>query len=398
MKKIVTLKKGREKAILRHHPWIFSGAIKSTAGDPGAGEVVEIHAAEGRWLARGAYSPHSQIRVRVWTWNREEGVDADFIRARVSQSLAARDALGIPQSTNGYREVHGESDGIPGLIVDRYGEYRVVQFLSYGVESWRDEIVDTLASHGHCLGIYERSDVDVRGLEGLALRSGTLFGEEPPERIEIQEDERRYLVDVRQGQKTGFFLDQRENRRGAAEWIGAGEVLDCFCYSGGFTIAALGAGAARVTAIDQSETALALAEENVRLNGFPTEDVEFHSENVFQLLRKFRDQGRKFDAVILDPPKFAATSAQVDKAARGYKDVNLLAFKLLRTGGFLQTFSCSGGVNPSLFQKIVADAALDAGVDAVILGWLSQARDHPVRVYFPEGRYLKGLVCQIRES
>lgn len=398
MKKIVTLKKGREKAILRHHPWIFSGAIKSTAGDPGAGEVVEIHAVDGRWLARGAYSPHSQIRVRVWTWNREEGVDADFIRARVSQSLAARDVLGIPQSTNGYREVHGESDGIPGLIVDRYGEYRVVQFLSYGVESWRDEIVDTLASHGHCLGIYERSDVDVRGLEGLALRSGTLFGEEPPARIEIQEDERRYLVDVRQGQKTGFFLDQRENRRRAAEWIGAGEVLDCFCYSGGFTIAALGAGAARVTAIDQSETALALAEENVRLNDFPTEDVEFHGENVFQLLRKFRDQGRKFDAVILDPPKFAATSAQVDRAARGYKDVNLLAFKLLRTGGFLQTFSCSGGVNPSLFQKIVADAALDAGVDAVILGWLSQARDHPVRVYFPEGRYLKGLVCQIRES
>jgi 23S rRNA (cytosine1962-C5)-methyltransferase len=397
MKK-VTLKPRREKAILRRHPWIFSGAVESVTGNPDPGDVVDIHAADGRWLARGAYSPKSQIRVRIWTWNQEEEVDADFIQERITLSIAARDELGIPKSTNAYREVHGESDGIPGLIVDRYGDYRVVQFLSVGVERWKDEIVDVLSSHDGSLGIYERSDVDVRTLEGLEPRSGILVGEEPPQRIQIHEDERRYLVDVRNGQKTGFFLDQRENRGMVANWIRGGEVLDCFCYSGGFTVAALGAGAERITAVDQSKTALALAEENVRLNGFPVEQVEFLAEDVFQSLRKFRDRGRSFDAVILDPPKFAATSAQVDRAARGYKDVNLLAFKLLRVGGYLLTFSCSGGVSPQLFQKIVADAALDAGVDAVIVGWLSQASDHPVKVYFPEGRYLKGLVCQIREK
>jgi 23S rRNA (cytosine1962-C5)-methyltransferase len=397
MKK-VTLKSRREKAILRRHPWIFSGAVESVTGDPGPGDVVEIYAADGRWLARGAYSPESQIRIRIWTWNQAEEVDADFIQERMFLSIGARDDIGIPKSTNAYREVHGESDGIPGLIVDRYGDYRVVQFLSVGVERWKDEIVDALSSHGGCLGIYERSDVDVRGLEGLEPRSGKLVGEEPPRRIQIHEGERRYLVDIRDGQKTGFFLDQRENRALVANWIRAGEVLDCFCYSGGFTVAGLGAGAERVTAVDQSKTALELAEENVRLNGFPVEEVEFLEEDVFQSLRKFRDRGRSFDAVILDPPKFAATSAHVDRAARGYKDVNLLAFKLLRVGGYLLTFSCSGGVTPQLFQKIVADAALDAGVDAVIVGWLSQASDHPVKVYFPEGRYLKGLVCQIREK
>jgi 23S rRNA (cytosine1962-C5)-methyltransferase len=397
MKK-VTLKTRREKAILRRHPWIFSGAVESVTGDPNLGDVVEIHAADGRWLARGAYSPHSQIRVRVWTWNQEEVVDADFIHNRIILSIKARDEIGIPKSTNAYREVHGESDGIPGLIVDRYGDYRVVQFLSVGVERWKDDIIETLSSHGGCVGIYERSDVDVRALEGLEPRSGNLVGEEPPQRIQIHEGERRYLVDVRNGQKTGFFLDQRENRGLATNWIRGGDVLDCFCYSGGFTVSALGTGAERVTAVDQSKTALALAEENVRLNGFPVGKVEFLAEDVFQSLRKFRDRGRSFDAVILDPPKFAATTAQVDRAARGYKDVNLLAFKLLRVGGYLLTFSCSGGVTPQLFQKIVADAALDAGVDAVIVGWLSQGSDHPVKVYFPEGRYLKGLVCQIREK
>ena len=397
MKKI-TLKPRRDKAILRRHPWVFSGAVESVTGNPDPGDVVDIHAADGRWLARGAYSPKSQIRVRIWTWNQEEEVDEDFIQERITLSIAARDELGIPKSTNAYREVHGESDSIPGLIVDRYGDYRVVQFLSVGVERWKDEIVDVLSSHGRCEGIYERSDVDVRALEGLEPRSGSLIGGEPPKRIQIHEGERRYLVDVRNGQKTGFFLDQRENRGLVANWIRGGEVLDCFCYSGGFTVAGLGAGAERITAVDQSTTALALAEENIRLNGFPVEDVEFLAEDVFKSLRKFRDRGRSFDAVILDPPKFAATSAQVDRAARGYKDVNLLAFKLLRVGGYLLTFSCSGGVNPQLFQKIVADAALDAGVDAVIIGWLSQASDHPAKVYFPEGRYLKGLMCQIREK
>jgi 23S rRNA (cytosine1962-C5)-methyltransferase len=352
---IVTLKPRREKAILRRHPWIFSGAVESVTGNPDPGDVVDIHAADGRWLARGAYSPKSQIRVRVWTWNQEEEVDEDFIQERITLSIASRDELGIPKSTNAYREVHGESDGIPGLIVDRYGDYRVVQFLSVGVERWKDEIVDVISSHGGCVGIYERSDVDVRALEGLEPRSGSLIGDVPPKRIQIHEGERRYLVDVRDGQKTGFFLDQRENRGLVANWIRGGEVLDCFCYSGGFTVAALGAGAERITAVDQSKTALALAEENVRLNGFPVEQVEFLAEDVFQSLRKFRDRGRSFDAVILDPPKFAATSAQVDRAARGYKDVNLLAFKLLRVGGYLLTFSCSGGVSPQLFQKIVAD-------------------------------------------
>jgi 23S rRNA (cytosine1962-C5)-methyltransferase len=222
-------------------------------GNPDPGDVVDIHAADGRWLARGAYSPKSQIRVRVWTWNQEEEVDEDFIQERITLSIASRDELGIPKSTNAYREVHGESDGIPGLIVDRYGDYRVVQFLSVGVERWKDEIVDVISSHGGCVGIYERSDVDVRALEGLEPRSGSLIGDVPPKRIQIHEGERRYLVDVRDGQKTGFFLDQRENRGLVANWIRGGEVLDCFCYSGGFTVAALGAGAERITAVDQSK-------------------------------------------------------------------------------------------------------------------------------------------------
>ena len=388
----ITLKPGREKSLLRRHPWVFSGALADTNGDPLPGATVEILDAKGQFLARGAYSPSSQIRARVWTFDPDEPVDADFFRRRVAAALARRDTLGFSSEAEGMRLVHAESDYLPGLIVDRYGDVLVLQSLTAGSEFWRETLADILLELTGANSIYERSDADVRELEGLPVRVGALRGS-PPEIILIHEYGLKFKVNIAHGHKTGFYLDQRENRRRVGQLAAGRDVLNCFCYTGGFSLHALAGGAKSVLSIDSSAEALALGQENVDLNELPAERATWLEGDVFELLRKFRDQARSFDMIILDPPKFAATAAQAERAARGYKDINLLALKLLRQGGILATFSCSGGIDAALFQKIVAGAALDAGADAQIVEHLGQAADHPVSLHFPEGTYLKGLVC-----
>jgi len=400
----LVLKPGREKSLLRRHPWIFSGAIGRVDGNPAAGGTVDLLSSKGDFLARAAYSPHSQIRARVWTFDPVEPVDADFFRRHIRQAIQTRVGADLvsalaragtsPAPTDACRLVHAESDGLLGLIVDRYADTLVVQFLAAGAEYWRETIADLLLELTGLKDIYERSDADVRELEGLLPRVGSLRGALHETQITIHENGLEFLVNIATGHKTGFYLDQRQNRLRVRQLAEGREVLDCFCYTGGFTVNALAGGAKSVLSVDSSADALSLCRENVALNA-PSSALHSTLEgDVFQVLRKFRDESRQFDLIILDPPKFAPTAAQAEKAARGYKDINLLAFKLLRPGGFLVTFSCSGGVSAELFQKIVAGAALDAGVDAQIVEYLAQAPDHPVALNFPEGAYLKGLVCR----
>jgi 23S rRNA (cytosine1962-C5)-methyltransferase len=395
----IVLKPGRERSLLRRHPWIFSGAIRQVDAEPVAGGTVDVLSAAGEFLGRAAYSPHSQIRARAWTFE-DEPVDSDFFRKRIRSALTARTRLfsgagreAGQSSTDALRLIHAESDGIPGLIVDRYAGLLVLQSLTAGSEFWKEVVADLLVEETGLKAVYERSDADVRELEGLASSVGPLRGPMIQARFTIREDGLEFLVDPAQGHKTGFYLDQRPNRQRVRQLARGREVLDCFCYTGGFAINALAGEAKSVVAVDTSADALALARENVALNGLPGDKVTLLEADVFQGLRKFRDESRSFDMIVLDPPKFAPTAAQAEKAARGYKDINLLAFKLLRPGGLLVTFSCSGGVDAALFQKIVAGAALDAGAEAQILEHLSQAADHPVALNFPEGTYLKGLVC-----
>lgn len=405
----ITLKPGREKSLLRRHPWIFSGAVQH-ADEPSAasGATVDLLSFKGDFLARAAYSPISQIRARVWTFE-DEPVDAEFFRRKIRAAIVERLTFNVQRSTDAYRLIHAESDGLPGLIVDRYGDTLVLQSLTAGAEFWKDTLADLLLEETGLSVIYERSDADVRELEGLPSKVGLLRGKIYDLRSTIYEHGLQFQVDLQSGHKTGFYLDQRANRLKVRELAQDRDVLDCFCYTGGFTVNALAGGAKSVLSVDSSADALKLCRENVALNdlpvtlrhGSPKVHRDFAGQarhaslegDVFQLLRKFRDEGRSFDMVILDPPKFAPTSAQAEKAARGYKDINLLAFKLLRAGGILVTFSCSGGVDAALFQKIVASAALDAGVEAQIVEHLSQGADHPVALNFPEGAYLKGLVC-----
>jgi 23S rRNA (cytosine1962-C5)-methyltransferase len=396
MTNVLRLKPGREKSLLRRHPWVYSGAIASQTGTPDEGETVAIQDSNGNFLAWGAYSPHSQIRVRVWSWLEAEKIDENFFRSRLEAALAARRDLFSDDKQEALRLVHGESDALPGLIVDRYADVLVLQFLSSGAERWRELLVDALVELSGVGNVYERSDVDVRRLEGLPERTGPLRGT-LPERVQIQEAELKFQVDVVNGHKTGFYLDQRWNRRRVRQLARGKQVLDCFCYTGGFAINALKGGASEVLAVDSSIDALAQGRENLALNELPSEEVEWLEGDVFKVLRNLRDQARQFDLIVLDPPKFAPTAAQAERAARGYKDINLLAFKLLRPGGLLATFSCSGGVDAALFRKIVAGAALDADVRAQILERLSQDRDHPVGLNFPEGEYLKGLVVRVSE-
>jgi len=385
------LKPGREKSLLRRHPWVFSGAVAGVNGDPDSGDTVEILSSEEGFLARASYSPVSQIRARVWTFD-DETVDADFLRRRVRAALAARAALKLGSISDAIRLVHAESDLLPGLIVDRYADTLVMQCLTAGAEHWRKTLADILLDETGLSRIYERSDADVRELEGLPSRASPLRGS-PPTELQIEEYGLEFRVNIETGHKTGFYLDQRENRHLVQDFCAGNDVLNCFCYTGGFTVHALMGGAKSVLSVDTSAEALRLGQENVLLNGLPGERAEWSAADVFQALRKYRDQDRSFDVIILDPPKFAPTAAQAEKAARGYKDINLLAFKLLRPGGALFTFSCSGGVDAGLFQKIVASAAADAGVDATIIRTMTQAADHPVLLSFPEGAYLKGLVC-----
>jgi len=388
MMPVIYLKPGREKSVLRRHPWIFSGAVGRVDGSPGDGETVKMVNSQGQFLGWGAFSSKSQISVRIWSWDEEENIAGDFFRRRLQQAIAGR------QMNNALRLVHAESDGLPGLVVDRYNELLVVQYLSSGPERWRETLADLLVEITGIGQVFERSDVDVRALEGLPSRIGPVRGPEPPERITIRENGLDFWVDVRKGHKTGFYLDQRANRARLRQLAVGRDVLDCFCYTGGFTVHAMAGGANSVQAVDGSGDALALARENLALNRLPSEEVEWVEGDVFQTLRGLRDRDRHFDLIILDPPKFAPTAAQAERAARGYKDINLLAFKLLRPGGLLVTFSCSGGISEDLFQKIVAGAALDAGVEAQIIERLHQDADHPVALNFPEGAYLKGFVIR----
>jgi 23S rRNA (cytosine1962-C5)-methyltransferase len=384
------LKRGREKSLKRRHPWIFSGAVEKAGGK--SGETVEVVDAAKNKIARAAYSPKSQIRARVWTFDPKEEIDAQFFRSRLLRALAIREALPAAKHANALRLVHGESDGLPGLIVDRYADVLVAQFLSAGVERWRDPILDLLSELTGCAAVYERSDAEVRKLEGLEPKSGFVRGNSNAKRCPIIEYGLNFRVDVEGGQKTGFFLDQRENRQRVRALAGGREVLDGFCYTGGFSINALAGGAKRVVSVESSAAALDVAKENLAANPLDASRVEFLQADVFAHLRKLRDGGAQFDMIVLDPPKFAPTAAQVKKAARAYKDINLWALKLLRPGGLLATFSCSGAVAPELFQSIVAGAALDAGGDAKIIDRFAAAADHPVALEFPEGDYLKGLL------
>ena len=390
----ILLKTGREKSLLRRHPWIFSGAIERVDGAPASGDTLPVRDGAGNFLAWAAYNPDSQITARVWSWRETENIDAKFFRNKISSALAARIGLNLAHNSNGMRLIHAESDGLPGLIVDQYGDVLVMQIGSAGAERWRDTIADILQELCKPTCIYERSDSDSRGLEGLELRNGVLRGT-LPDNVEVIENGLRFNVDVAAGQKTGFYLDQRDNRALTETLARDKEVLNCFCYTGGFSLYALHGGAKSVLSIDASGEALRIAAGNLANNGLDSSHAEWLEADVFQALRTLRDQGRKFDLIILDPPKFAPTAAFAEKAARGYKDINLLAFKLLNPGGLLFTYSCSGGISEDLFQKIVAGAALDAGVDAQIVHYLHASADHPVLLSFPEGAYLKGLVLRV---
>lgn len=390
---LLRLKPGRDKSLRQHHPWIFSGAIASPDAPLASGATVDVVSASGAFLARAAYSPVSQIRARVWTFDPRETVDNAFFARRVARAVAARTAMLDPRHT-GCRLVHGESDALPGIVADRYADTIVVQLSSAGGEHWRDAIVDALARATGVACIYERSDADVRKLEGLAPRAGVARGA-LPDAVTFVEDGLSYRVDVATGQKTGFFLDQRTNRAAVRALAAGREVLNLFCYTGGFTLAALAGGAARVLSVDSSADALALGGANLLLNpALPADRVEWREADAFAELRKLRDRGAGFDLVVVDPPKFAPTAAHAERAARAYKDVNLWALKLLRPGGLLATFSCSGGIDADLFRKIVAGAALDAGADATVVGRYGASADHPVALAFPEGEYLKGLLVR----
>jgi 23S rRNA (cytosine1962-C5)-methyltransferase len=363
-------------------------------GSPTGGDTVQIYSAQGAFIAYAAYNAHSQIAARVWSWDAEQGIDADFFRKKITHALALRKDLKLAQHSTGLRLIHGESDGLPGLVVDQYGDVLVMQIGSAGAERWRDTCADILQEMCNPVCIYERSDSDSRALEGLPERNNVLHGN-LPESLIIVEHGLHFAVDIAHGQKTGFYLDQRNNRELIGTLAQDKDVLNCFCYSGGFSLYALRGGAKSVLSIDSSNEALQLAQRNVELNGLDASCAEWQCIDVFQALRKLRDQNRKFDMIILDPPKFAPTAAFAEKAARGYKDINLLGFKLLRPGGMLATYSCSGGINDDLFQKIIAGAALDAGVGAHIIHKLHAAPDHPILLNFPEGAYLKGLVLRV---
>ncbi len=388
--KTIRLKPGKDKSLRRRHPWVFDGAIAKGGAD--AGETVRIDSHEGDFLAWGAYSPASRIRVRVWSFEQAQRIDAAFFRQRLSQAMALRNAWALP--SDGVRLVHGESDGLPGLVVDRYGDTLVAQFTSCGTERWKSVIADALLDLTGLSRLYERSDASVRALEGLPEVTGWLRGSGPTA-LTIQEHGWKLGLDVATGHKTGYYLDQRDSRRDCADWVrrlGLKTVLNGFSYTGGFTVAALAGGAEQVISIDSSGPALEQARANVALNGMDLSRCTFIDADVNASLRAFLAEGRRFDAIVLDPPKLAPTVAHAERAARAYKDLNRLGLKLLRPGGVLFTYSCSGGIGVELFQKIVAAAALDAGVDAAIVQRQGGAADHPVALSFPEGEYLKGLV------
>lgn len=391
----VYLVKGREKSLRRRHPWIFSRGIQRVEGKPSLGQTVDVYDHQGQWLARGAFSPNSQIRVRVWTFEQEE-IDVDFFKKRLLQAQGLRDVLAARDGLTGYRLIAAESDGLPGITIDRYGDFLVCQLLSAGAEAQKDNLVEALVALYPACSIYERSDVSVRKKEGLKERTGVLHGEMPPASVVIEENGVKISVDITGGHKTGFYLDQRDSREAAVKYVNGKRVLNCFCYTGGFGLYALKGGAAEVINVDVSQPALDIAKSNAEMNGYDLLKAQFVNADVFKLLREYRDAGELFDVVIMDPPKFAESKAQLTGACRGYKDINMLAMQILKPGGTLLTYSCSGLMDNALFQKIIADAALDANRDVQFIERFEQAADHPIDTAYPEGFYLKGFACHVK--
>lgn len=393
----VILKPKREHSLLRRHPWVFSGAVEKTEGEHQPGATVDVFSRNGQFLGRGAWSPVSQIRVRIWSFDEKETIDDSFFKKKITQAIKLRNDLQIPAGTNALRLVAAEADDLPGVIIDRYDNFLVCQFLSSGAEFWKNTIVEQLKSLTGIPNIYERSDVDVRRKEGLKPVQGVLNGERPPDLIEISENGLRFYIDIKKGHKTGFYLDQRDNRQLVRAFSSERDVLNCFSYSGGFGVTALNAGAAHVTNVEDNENLVGLTSQNFELNNLDENRYSNIKADVFKQLREYLQTKKTFDLIVLDPPKFAGSQSQLKGASRGYKDINLLAFKLLRPGGILFTFSCSGLMKPELFQKIVADAAIDSGRNIQILRWLTQSSDHPVKLHIPESYYLKGLILQLQD-
>jgi 23S rRNA (cytosine1962-C5)-methyltransferase len=393
----LVLKPGKEKSLRRRHPWVYATAVSEVLGNPAGGATVAVRAADGSWLAWAAYSPGSSIRARVWSFAEGDVIDGPFLRARVRSAVAARAELAA--SSSALRLVFGESDRLPGLIVDRYADQLVTQFQGAGVDAWRGELVAALVEATGCANVFDRSDGATRAREGLPAISGVLAGAEPPAMIEVSEHGLRFLVDVRRGHKTGYYVDQRENRnlarrlaREFADHHGRGaRALNCFCYTGGFSVAMLAGGAASVHSVDSSGDALRIAREHVQLNGLPAAAATWDDADAFEALRALKGQGAQYDLIVLDPPKFASSHHHVDRAARAYKDINLNALKLLAPGGHLLTFSCSGAIDVDLFQKIVAGAVIDSGVEAWLVQRLAAGSDHPLMMTVPESEYLKGV-------
>lgn len=394
MTKRLFLAKGREKSLLRRHPWIFSGAVQRMEGKAESGETIDICDDKGKWLARAAYSPQSQIRARVWTFNAGEDIDVDFFVRRLTEAQRWRDLLAARDGLDGYRLIAGESDGLPGVTIDRYGQFLVLQLLSAGAEYQRAALIQALGQCYPDCALYDRSDVAVRKKEGLAQTCGPISGELPPALLPIREHDMSLLVDIAQGHKTGFYLDQRDSRLAARKYAAGRRVLNCFSYTGAFSVSVLLGGCQQVVSVDTSLQALDVAQQNLALNGLDLSRAEFVRDDVFQLLRKYREQGRQFDMIIMDPPKFVENKNQLASACRGYKDINMLALQLLAPEGLLLTFSCSGLMTTDLFQKIIADAALDAGREIQFIEQFRQAADHPVTGAYPEGLYLKGFACR----
>ena len=395
----LVLKPGKERSLLRRHPWVYDTAIGRVKGSPASGETVAVCSHDGKWLAWAAYSPSSTLRARCWSFVEADRIDASWLAARVREAVARRAPLAA--ASDALRLVFGEADGLPGLIADRYAGQLVVQFQAAGVEAHREALLDALVAATGCADVFDRSDSAGRNREGLPAAFGVARGAEPPPRIAIREHGRRSWVDVRAGHKTGYYIDQRDNRELAAGLAARARVqlgrrvaaLNCFCYTGGFSVA-LATGADDVLSVDSSAEALALARENWQLNGLPEAAGQWQAANVFEALRALRAEGRSFDLIVLDPPKFAASHHHVERAARAYKDINLSALRLLAPGGYLLSFSCSGAIGIELFQKIVAGAVIDAGAEAQLLRRLAAGEDHPLRMTHPEGEYLKGLLLQ----
>lgn len=387
----IILKKGRDKPVRKGHPWIYSGAIEKIDGTPQSGGTVVVRDTHGGFIGRAAYSPVSKIRARMWNWDEKEIIDESFFRNELRIAISLRKNI----SSNAYRLVNAESDHLPGLVVDRYANTLVLQSLTAGVEYWKKTITACLTELTSIPNVYERSDMDVRALEGLEECCGVLAGEEPPDTIEIVENGLRFLVNVKSGQKTGFYLDQRENRQKILPYVKNKHVLNCFCYSGAFSVYAIQGGASHVLSVDSSADSIELAKINNAFNYPGYSRQEWVVADVFTYLRQMRDQRSQYDVIILDPPKFAPTRSLAEKAARGYKDINLLAMKLLAEGGTLITFSCSGGISAEFFQKILSGAAADADRHVIIEERLFQSRDHTTSLHFPEGEYLKGFICKI---